>query len=102
RRRVRRSGLLTPRRSSDEARDALQRVAQDVLCGTRCWQMNPDHRLHFDDARGEVDDALDATPARGAVEKLRETADFAVLGRRLEARLRLGFEVHYVLAQGRR
>src|ERR1019366_2816640 len=39
------------------------------------------------------DDALDAT--RGAVEKLRETADFAVLGRRLEARLRLGFEVHY-------
>src|ERR1019366_5304203 len=48
--------LLTPRRSSDEARDALQRVAQDVLCGTRCWQMNPDHRLHFDDARGEFDE----------------------------------------------
>jgi hypothetical protein len=47
------------------------------------------------------DDALDAAPARGAVEKLRETSNLSVLRRRLEPRLRVGLEVQYMPAQGR-
>src|SRR6266705_498162 len=38
------------------------------------------------------DDALDAAPAFGAVEKLLEAASFAALGRRLEARLCAGLK----------
>src|ERR1039457_6069813 len=72
----------------ERARIAPLEVGDDEAC---IWSVHP--------SLDAGDDALDATPARGAVEKLRETADFAVLGRRLEARLRLGFEVHYVLAQ---
>src|ERR1035437_2032824 len=69
----------------ERARIAPLEVGDDEAC---IWSVRP--------SLDAGDDALDATP------KLRETADFAVLGRRLEARLRLGFEVHYVLAQGRR
>src|SRR5450759_220162 len=75
----------------ERARIAPLEVGDDEAC---IWSVRP--------SLDAGDDALDATPACGAVEKLRETADFAVLGRRLEARLRLGFDVHYVLAQGRR
>ena len=45
---------------------------------------------------------LGSQPEDRAVEKLLETADLAGRWRRLEARLRLGLEVQYMLAQGRR
>ena len=48
---------LTPRQSCDEARNSLQSEAQDILRRTRRGQMHPDHRLHFDDAGGDLDEA---------------------------------------------
>src|SRR5271166_2622631 len=52
---------LAPRRSGDEARYALQSEAQDILRRTRGRQVHADHRFHFDDAGGD----LDETQAQG-------------------------------------
>jgi len=57
---VDRTGLkwgAPPRRSGHEARDARQHKAQDVLDRTSCRQMNLDHGLHLNDARGDLDQA---------------------------------------------
>ena len=51
------SGLLAPRRSRDEARDAPERETQDFLGGAGRGQVHPDHRLHLDDAGGDLDEA---------------------------------------------
>ena len=44
-----------PRHSGDEARDSFQGEAQYLLAGARCWQMNPDHGFHLDNARRDLD-----------------------------------------------
>ena len=54
--RARRFGGAAPRHSRDEARDAGQREAQNMLAWARRRQVNLDHRLHLDDARGEFDE----------------------------------------------
>jgi hypothetical protein len=48
---------VTPGFSGDEAGDLPERETQNILPRTRCRQMNADHRLHLDDARGDLDEA---------------------------------------------
>src|SRR5271157_152554 len=48
---------LAPRRSGDEARYALQGEAQNILRRARGRQVHADHRLHLDDAGGDLDEA---------------------------------------------
>ena len=50
-----------PRHSGDEARDSFQGEAQYLLAGARCWQMNPDHGFHLDNARRDLDQSPGAT-----------------------------------------
>ena len=49
-------GAFTPRLSGDEARYASQGEAQDILRRARRGQVHADHRLHFDDAGGDLDE----------------------------------------------
>ena len=48
---------LAPRRSGDEARYAFQSEAQNILRRARGRQVHADHRFHFDDAGGDLDEA---------------------------------------------
>jgi Transposase DDE domain group 1 len=50
------SGLRRDPMLRDEARDAPEGEAQNVLSGRRCRQVNADHRLDLDDARGDLDE----------------------------------------------
>ena len=50
-------GALEPRPSGDEARYASESEAQDILRRARSRQVDPDHRLHFDGAGGDLDEA---------------------------------------------
>jgi hypothetical protein len=43
--------------SGDEARDAFEGEAQDILGWAGRRQMHPDHRLHLYDAGGDLDEA---------------------------------------------
>jgi hypothetical protein len=42
--------------SGDEARDTPEHKAQNILGGARRRQVNPDHRLHLDDASSNFDE----------------------------------------------
>jgi hypothetical protein len=66
-----------PRRSGDEVRDTPEHETQKFLGGARRREVNPDHRLHLDDASSE---------------ELLEAAHLAFLRRGLEARLRADLE----------
>jgi len=50
-------GGVTPRASGDEAGHLRKGEAQDLLPGARGRQMHADHRLHFDHASGDLDEA---------------------------------------------
>jgi hypothetical protein len=45
-----------PRRSGDEARYAPEHETQNILGGAGRRQVNPDPRLHLDDAGGDFDE----------------------------------------------
>ena len=49
-------GGTTPRCSGDEAWYAPKHETQNILGGARRRQVNPDHRLHLDNAGGDFDE----------------------------------------------